>query len=416
VYALIDCNSFFASCEQVFRPDLRGLPVVILSNNDGCIVARSKEAKALGIPDLEPYFKLKSLLEKNGVHVFSSNYELYGDLSSRVMTTLEQFSPDIEIYSIDEGFLSLKGMNINLPKYGHLIRKTVMKHTGMPVGVGIAPTKTLAKLASRIAKDSAKCKYVCVIDDIKRWHDVFKKIPVNKVWGIGKRITTRLSDNRIYSVFDLMKQDSRQMRKRYNVNVARTIDELNGIECYGLEQAPEPKKQIFSTRSFGQKIIDCTELEQSVSQYATRACVKLRQQNYLAKTITVFASSGHFVEHPYSRSVVIKLPMPTNDSRQIISVARHAISSVIYRQGVRFARAGVGLIELVPEKPEQLDAFSPTQTIKSKELMVVMDEINKRHCPIVFASQGLDQNWKMNRNLKSPSYTTRWEDLPRIRT
>jgi len=416
MYALIDCNSFFASCEQVFRPDLRDLPIVILSNNDGCIVARSKEAKALGIPDLEPYFKLKSQLEKSGVHVFSSNYELYGDLSSRVMTTLEQFSPDIEIYSIDEGFLSLKGMNIDLPKYGHLIRKTVMKNTGMPVGVGIAPTKTLAKLASRIAKDSAKCKYVCVIDDIKSWHNVFRKIPVNNVWGIGKRITKRLSDNRIYSAYDLMKQDSRQMKKRYNVNMARTIDELNGIECYGLEQAPEPKKQIFSTRSFGQKIIDCSELEQSVSQYATRACVKLRQQKYLAKTITVFASSGHFVEHPYSRSVIIKLPMPTNDSRQIISAARHAIRSVIYRQGVKFARAGVGLIELLPEKPEQLDAFSQAQTIKSKELMTVMDEINNRHCPIVFASQGLDQNWKMNRNLKSPSYTTRWEDLPRIRT
>lgn len=416
MYALVDCNSFFASCEQVFRPDLRGHPVVVLSNNDGCIVARSKEAKALGIPDLEPYFKLKSQLEKNRVHVFSSNYELYGDLSSRVMTTLEKFSPDIEIYSIDECFLSLKGMNKDLPKYGHLIRKTVMKHTGMPVGVGIAPTKTLAKLASRIAKDSAKCKYVCVINDIKSWHAVFRKIPVNKVWGIGARITKRLSDHQIYSVYDLMKQDSRQMKKRYNVNVARTIDELKGIECYGLEQAPEPKKQIFSTRSFGQTIINCNELEQSVSQYATRACVKLRQQKYLVKTITVFASSAHFIDRPYSRSTIIQLPVPTNNTREIISVARSAIRDEIYKQGVRFARAGVGLIELYPECPEQLDAFAPTQTIKSKELMVVMDEINKRHCPIVFASQGLDQNWKMNRNLKSPSYTTRWEDLPRIRT
>jgi len=415
MYALVDCNSFFASCEQVFRPDLRGLPIVVLSNNDGCIVARSKEAKALGIPDLEPYFKLKSQLEKNGVHVFSSNYELYGDLSSRVMTTLEKFSPNIEIYSIDECFLSLKGMNIDLPKYGHLIRKTVMKNTGLPVGVGIAPTKTLAKLASRIAKDSAKCKYVCVVDDIKSWQKVFRKIPVNKIWGIGGRITKRLSDNRIYSVFDLMTQDSRQMKKRYNVNVARTIDELNGIECYGLEQAPEPKKQIFSTRSFGQKIIDCHALEQSVSQYATRACAKLRQQKQLVKTITVFASSAHFVDQPYSRSVVTQLPMPTNDSRIIISAARHAIRTSIYRGGIRFARAGVGLIELYPELPEQLDAFTPIQTIVSKQLMAVMDDINKKHSRIFFASQGVDQKWRMNRNLKSPSYTTKWADLPLIR-
>ena len=416
MYALVDCNSFFASCEQVFRPDLRGLPLVVLSNNDGCIVARSKEAKALGIPDLEPYFKQKALLEKNGVHVFSSNYELYGDLSSRVMTTLEGFSPDIEIYSIDEAFLSLKGLGVDLPEYGHLIKNTVYKHTGMPVGVGIAATKTLAKLASHIAKKSAKCDYVCAIVDVAAWSAVFRKIPVNKIWGIGRRLTKQLADNRIYSVYDLMKQDARQMRRRYSVNVARTIDELNGIECYGLEQAPEPKKQIFSTRSFGQKIMDCTELEQSVSQYATRACVKLRQQKHLVKTVSVFASSGHFVEQPYSRSMVIKLPIATNDTRQIITLARHAIRNGIFRKGVRFARAGVGLIELQPERPEQLDAFSSEQPLRSKQLMGVMDSINKRHCPIVFASQGLQQNWKMNRNLKSPAYTTRWEDLPRIKT
>jgi len=415
MYALVDCNSFFASCEQIFRPDIRGLPVVVLSNNDGCIVARSKEAKALGIPDLEPYFKQKALLEKHGVHVFSSNYELYGDLSSRVMTTLEQFSPDIEVYSIDEAFLSLKGTKVRFPNYGHLIKKTVEQNTGMPVSVGIAATKTLAKLANHIAKKSVKCNGVCVIDDIEKWHAVFNKIPNNKVWGIGRRTSKHLSDMRVYSVYDLLKQNSQQLKKRYSINVARTIDELNGIECYRLEQAPEPKKQIFSTRSFGQKIVNCLELEQSVSQYASRACVKLRQQKHLVKTLTVFASSGHFVEHPYRRSAVIKLPTPSNDTRQIISAARQAVRNGIFRQGVRFARAGVGLIELQAERPEQLDAFSPTQTIRSKQLMTVIDRINKIHCPIVFASQGLQQNWKMNRCLKSPSYTTRWNDLPRVK-
>jgi DNA polymerase V len=212
-----------------------------------------------------------------------------------------------------------------------------------------------------------------------------------------------------------MQQDSALMKKRYNVNVARTIDELNGVQCYQFGQAPEPKKQIFSTRSFGQKIIDCHDLEQSVSQYATRACAKLRQQKQLVKTITVFASSAHFVDQPYSRSVVTQLPMPTNDSRIIISAARYAIRTCIYREGVRFARAGVGLIELCPELPEQLDAFTPVQTVASKQLMAVMDDINKKHSRVFFASQGVDQKWRMNRNLKSPSYTTKWADLPLIR-
>ena len=414
MYALVDCNSFFASCEQVFRPDLRGHPIVVLSNNDGCIVARSKEAKALGIPDLVPYFKVRVLLEKQGVHVFSSNYELYGDLSSRVMKTLEQFSPDIEIYSIDEAFLSLSGINVSLPEYGKKIKATVFKHTGMPVGVGIAASKTLAKLASHIAKKSAKCNYVCVIDDIPKWHRVFSKIPVNKIWGIGSRLAKQLANDKVFSVLDLMQQNSRQMRKRYNVNVARTIDELNGTHCYGLDQTPAAKKQIFSTRSFGHKITDSASLEQSVSQYATRACVKLRQQKHLVKTVSIFASAGHFLDHPYSCSVTIQLPMATNDTREIISVARHAIRNRIYRQGVRFARAGVGLIELHPECPEQLDAFTQMQNEKSKKLMNVIDVINQKHFPIFFASQGIDPGWKMQRQMKSPGYTTKWQDLPKI--
>jgi len=412
--ALVDCNSFFASCEQVFRPDLRGKPLVVLSNNDGCIVARSKEAKALGIPDLEPYFKLKTLLEQNHVHVFSSNYELYGDLSSRVMKTLEQFSPELEIYSIDEAFLSLAGIKGDLRGYGQEIRQAVQKQVGLAVGIGIAPTKTLAKLASFIAKKSARCEYVCVIKDTKEWQKVFSKIPVGEIWGIGSRLSKRLADHHVYSVLDLMQQDSLQMRKYYNVNVARTIDELNGIPCYGLDQHPEPKKQIFSTRSFGAKIMECAALEQSVSQYASRACVRLRKHNHLVKTMLVFASSGHFVDNPYSRSVVIQLPIPTNDTRYVISIARKAIRDSIFRAGVHFARAGVGLIELQPECPEQLDAFTPTQSNRSKQLMSVIDDINKRHSPVYFASQGVNPDWTMRRNLKSPSYTTKWKDLPRV--
>ena len=416
MYALVDVNSFFASCEQLFRPDLRNKPLVVLSNNDGCIVARSKEAKALGIPDLEPYFKQKPLLEKFGVHVFSSNYELYGDLSKRVMLTLESFSPDIELYSIDEAFLSLKGFKTDFVAYGRNIRSTIIKHVGLSVGVGIASTKTLAKLASHIAKKSAKCDYVCVIEDISKWHSVFKKIPVNKVWGIGNKLAKHLSNYSVYSVYDLMQQDSRLMRKIFSINIARTIDELNGIECYKLDQAPAPKKQIYSTRSFGQKITECHELEQSVVQYSTRACEKLRQQKHLVKTMTVFASAPHFIDNPYSRSVVVTLSTPTNDTRIIIDAARKVVKDIIYKKGVRFARAGVGLIELIPECPEQLDAFTPSQSLKSKQLMRIVDEINKTQCPVFFASQGINQQWKMTRNLMSPRYTTKWTDLPKVKT
>ncbi len=411
----MDVNSFFASCEQLFRPDLRGKPVVILSNNDGCIVARSKEAKALGIPDLEPYFKLKGLLKHHRVHVFSSNYELYGDLSSRVMSILEGFSPDSEIYSIDEAFLSLDGMNVNLPEYGQKIRHAVQQHVGLPVGVGIAETKTLAKLASFIAKRSPRCQYVCVIKDVSDWKAVFKKIRVGDVWGIGKRLSRRLGDQAVFSVWDLITQDERTIHKHYNINVARTLDELKGNPRYGLDQNPEPKKQIFSTRSFGNKIFDCASLEQSVSQYATRACAKLRSQNSLVKTISVFASAGHFIDNHYSRSVTIRLDTPTNDTRLIISKAREAVRESIFRSGVPFARAGIGLIEIHPERPEQLDAFSESQTQRSKDLMRVFDRINTIHSPLFFASQGIDPSWKMQRNMKSPNYTTSLKDIPRVK-
>ncbi len=425
MFALVDCNSFFASCEQVFRPDLRGLPVVVLSNNDGCIVARSKEAKRLGIPDLVPYFQVKEQLQAHGVHVFSSNYELYGDLSSRVMRTLELFSPDIEIYSIDEAFLSLKGMtpatrvgplcqSERLPAYAHRIRKTVKQHTGLAVGVGVGATKTLAKLASYIAKHSARCDHVCVIEDVNDWMKVFAKIPVRKIWGVGSRISARLALMNVYSVRDLMQQDRKYMRKLFGINMLRTLDELRGIECYALDESPAPKKQIYATRSFGQKITDCTLLEQAVSQYARRACAKLRKQDGLVKTMLVFASSAFASNPPYSRSVIIKLPYATNDTRIISRAARQAIRDEIFKRDVRFAKAGVGLIELYAARPEQLDAFQPSQSEQSKRLMAVVDRINALHSPVFFASEGINQSWKMQRNMKSPAYTTRWKDLPKV--
>ncbi len=417
MYALVDCNSFFASCEQVFRPDLRNKPVVVLSNNDGCIVARSKEAKRLGVPDLLPYFKIADQLKRAGVSVFSSNYELYGDLSMRVMNTLSVFSNTIEVYSIDEAFLGLNGIPAKtLPALGHDIRHTILKYVGLPVGVGMGPTKTLAKLANHIAKQSPKCRYVCVIDQPERWHKVFAKLPVHKVWGIGSRLAKRFADLEVYSVLDLIHQDPEKMQRLYNVNVARTINELRGVACFELEEHPEAKQQIFSTRSFGNKVTDCLSLEQSVSQYASRACEKLRKERKLVKTVQVFASSSRFITNYYSRTVVVPLATATNDSRTVCHVARQAVRKHIYRPSVPFARAGVGLVELLPEAPEQLDAFIPRQGEASKTLMQTLDQINQRHGRIFIASQGIDPYWRMQRNLKSPAYTTRWNELPVVKT
>lgn len=416
MYALVDCNSFFASCEQVFRPDIRDKPVVVLSNNDGCIVARSKEAKRLGVPDLQPYFKIADQLRQAGVHVFSSNYELYGDLSSRVMNSLSGFSPNVEVYSIDEAFLDVSGLPIKtLPSLGHEIRTMIYRHIGLPVGVGIGSTKTLAKLANYIAKHSAKCNFVCVLDTPTQWHKVFNRIPVHQIWGIGRRLSRRLADQDIHSVLDLMKQDPERMKKLYNVNVSRTISELQGTPCFGLEESPELKKQIFSTRSFGEKVTDCISLEQAVSQYASRACEKLRKEAQLVKTIQVFASSSRFDVDYYTRSVVVPLAALTNDTRLISAIARQVVRNTIFKPNVRFARAGVGLIELSEETPQQFDAFTPRQSERSKQLMDVMDTVNREHGRIFIASQGIDPSWKMQRNLKSPAYTTRWSDLPSVK-
>ena len=416
MYALVDCNSFFASCEQVFRPDIRDKPVVVLSNNDGCIVARSKEAKRLGVPDLQPYFKIADQLRQAGVHVFSSNYELYGDLSSRVMNSLSGFSPNVEVYSIDEAFLDVSGLPIKtLPSFGHEIRTMIYRHIGLPVGVGIGSTKTLAKLANYIAKHSAKCNFVCVLDTPTQWHKVFSRIPVHQIWGIGRRLSRRLADQDIHSVLDLMKQDPEHMKKLYNVNVSRTISELQGTPCFGLEESPELKKQIFSTRSFGEKVTDCISLEQAVSQYASRACEKLRKEAQLVKTIQVFASSSRFDVDYYTRSVVVPLAALTNDTRLISAIARQVVRNTIFKPNVRFARAGVGLIELSEETPQQFDAFTPRQSERSKQLMDVMDTVNREHGRIFIASQGIDPSWKMQRNLKSPAYTTRWSDLPLVK-
>jgi len=414
MYILADCNSFYASCEQVFRPDLRGKPVVVLSNNDGCIVARSPEAKRLNIPDLEPYFKLRTLLERHKVAVFSSNYALYAELSSRIMDMLREAAERIEVYSIDEAFLYFSDTVSNLPAYGQQLKADIWQQIRIPISVGAAPTKTLAKLANHIAKTSTKCRGVCVIYAVQDWHAVFKKMPVNTVWGIGRAQTKKLQQVHIHSVYDLMKTNPKQMRRRFNVCVERTIRELNGMPCFGLDEHPEPRKQIICSRSFGRRITKRSSLTQAVSAYATRAAEKLRAQKGLIKTLVVFVESSRFDANPYRRSYVMHCPYPTNDTRVISEYAQRALHYV-FLEGVHYAKAGVMLVDIMPDKGVQQDLFVQQQSLRDEQLMTMLDTAKTRGLPLGFARQLPVGDWAMRRDLKSPDYLTRWSDIPVVK-
>lgn len=413
MFALVDCNSFYASCEQVFRPDLRGKPVVVLSNNDGFVVARSKEAKALGIPDLHPFFKIESFLRKHNVAIFSSNYPLYGDMSNRVMTTLKEFSPQLEIYSIDEMFLSFAGMNIDTTEYGKEIKARVWNVVRIPVSVGVAPTKTLAKLANRMAKKIPKFEGSCTLDAPHKWEWVLKRVPVTDVWGINKRLAIRLAEYDVKTAHDLATLNPKMARRKTNVCIERTIEELNGISCLGLEDVPPAKKQIYCTRSFGKKATTIEPVLEGVSLYATRAAEKLRKQQHLAIAMHVFIHTSPFKPNFHSASDIARLPYPTDDTRVLIKTARRLAES-LYRDGHAYLKAGVGLVEIAHKRTHQLDLFHPGQTIKSDGLMKAIDSINNTNGKgtIFFAAQGVSKPWHMRQQFTSPQYTTRWREIP----
>jgi len=415
MFALVDCDSFYASCEQVFRPDLRDQPIVVLSNNDGCIVARNCQAKALQVPDLIAYFKVKNMLQKHRVQVFSSNYELYGDLSARVMKRLLDFAEDIEIYSIDEAFLKLPAVDSGYQDYGRSIKNHIWQDIRIPVSVGIGASKTLAKLASYIAKRSQKCRGVCAITSPFLWRKVFAKIPISKIWGVGRKYAARLEADGIFSVWQLLNCDTKTIQRRYSVNLERTVEELNGVACYSLEKEQPDKQQIISSRSFGKKITELAPLQQAISQYTNRACQKLRLQNDLAKKVFVFIQTSRFEDDYYAPSLSLKLPYPTNDTRAITHATKEAVRHM-FRPHRRYAKAGIGLMDIIAKSPQQLDFLAPIQSLKSQNLMQVLDKINQRsgNGSAYFLAQGINPKWKMNRHMKSPAYTTRWHDLPNI--
>lgn len=414
MFALIDCNAFYASCEQVFRPDLRGKPVVVLSNNDGFVVARSKEAKAVGIPYLEPYFKIEYLLRKHKVTVFSSNYPLYGDLSNRVVQTLRHFAAEIEVYSIDEVFVRPVSVFGDLKSYGQQMRDAVWKQVRIPVGVGMASTKTLAKLANKAAKTIPTLHHVCVLEreDQREW--LLRKTPVRDIWGIGERFATRLNAIEIYSGWELANANTKHLRRHFNVNVERTVQELNGVSCIELDEMPPAKKQIYCTRSFGAKATELEPILEATSLYASRAAEKLRKQQHYVKTLHVFLQTSPFDKKPYSKSATIQLPYPTDDTRVIVRCARVAVEK-LYREGYAFLKSGVGLIDIADKRFFQADLFTKRQSRQTDSLMQTLDKVNHRfgRGTLYTAAEGIQKKWAMQQNFRSRSYTSNWGDLPK---
>jgi len=377
-------------------------------------VARSKEAKALGIGDLKPFHEVEGILKQNNVAIFSSNYPLYGDISQRVMGTLSEFSPNVEVYSIDEMFLSFHGMkNFDLNNIGQSIKSKLWQNIRMPVGVGIAPTKTLSKLANRAAKDIPKLNGVCVMDTKEKWQWMQKRTPVNKVWGIGNRLAANLKEFKIHTAYDLATANAKTLRRRLSINVERLISELNGIVCYEIEEIPQPKKQIYCTRSFGEKLTELEPIQQAIAVYAGRAAKKLRKQNSFTPAIHVFLHTSPWQPNYYSNSMTVKLPYPTNDTRMISHYAQ-AIIKKMYRDGYRFMKAGLGLLDVQDRHFYQYDMFSQGQTKHSDMLMTILDKTNKHwgKNTIFFGSEGIHKKWAMRQNYTSPAYTTNWFSLP----
>jgi DNA polymerase V len=417
--ALIDVNNFYVSCERVFNPKLTNKPVVVLSNNDGCAVARSNEAKALGVQMGAPWFKLKDLARQHGIIGLSSNYALYADMSNRVMSILREYSPDQEVYSIDESFLDLTGFQSrDLIRYGQHMRKRILKWTGLPVCVGIGSTKTLSKLANHCAKKRPVFNGVCNFNtmDPHELDALLAEIEVGEIWGVGRKLAPKLEALGFRSVLNLKRADPARLRQQFSVVMEKTIRELNGTVCIELEEMVPAKKQIISSRSFGQPVRDYASLAESITLYMSRAAEKLRWQQSFAGSVYVYIRTSPFrPDDPfYSNGMTIPLPSHTDDTRQLVNVALWALKQ-IYKPNYNYAKAGVMLSELVPARGVQTDLFSEVQANpKSSVLMSAMDSINQKlgRETIKLASEGFRRPWKMKQENKSPGYTTKWTEVP----
>jgi DNA polymerase V len=420
--ALVDCNNFYASCERVFNPRLEGKPIVVLSNNDGCVVARSNEVKALGIPMGAPWFQIEKEARRHGIVAYSSNYALYGDMSARVMHILGRFSPRQEIYSIDECFLGLEGFeSFNLADYGREIRQRVKQYTGIPVSIGIASTKTLAKLANHVAKKREGHAGVCDFGALSRpaLDALLDSIAVGEIWGVGRRLAHRLETMDITTVRQLKAADARWLRQQFSVTLERTVAELNGTPCIELEEEGPNKHQIISSRSFGKPVETLQDLGEAVSTYTARAAEKLRAQESVAASIGVTIQTNPFKpgEPQYQPWQVVPLANPTDDTRPLVQAALRGLKR-IYRAGFRYKKAGVVLMGLQARHSRPRTLFDdPAAEAKSERLMRVMDSLNARmgQDTVKLAAAGIEKSWRMRRGMKSPHYTTDWAELPEVR-
>ena len=411
--ALIDCNSFYASCERIFNPKLLGKPIVVLSNNDGCIITRSAEAKALGIKMGEPYFKAKKIIEKNNVKVFSSNYSLYGDISQRVMEILLGFSPEVEIYSIDEAFLNFKGFkNHELLTYCKHIRQTIKQWVGIPVSIGVGSTKTLSKIANHLAKKEADYEGICILKGDEKIEEALNRIEIGDVWGIGRRLSKFLRNYEVRTAKQFAFLDRRWIRKNMGVVGEKIQLELCGVSCLDLELLPSPKKSCCVSRSFNRPIEKIEELQESIANYGSRVAEKIREEGLIAQSMSIFVLTNHFnkKEKQYSSSIKLQLDYPTSDSKLIVKRAVEGIKR-IYKEGYRYKKAGIILYELHSSSSVRglLDYDKP----RTDSLMRSLDEINYRYgsATLRLAAEGIRRSWHMRREKVSPCYTTSFDQL-----
>ena len=415
--ALVDVNNFYASCERLFEPRLEGRPVVVLSNNDGCIIARSQEAKDLGIPMGEAVHKVKDVLRRHRVRVYSSNYALYGDMSARVVSVLKRFTPYLEVYSIDESFLDLTGF-AEVDAYGHDIRDTVLRWTGLPVSVGVGATKTLAKIANRTAKKNPGLGGSFVMPDDP--DPVLGRLKAGDVWGIGRRLAARLESFGIVTALDLKRADPKFIRARLGVVVERTVLELRGTPCLTLEMTAPPQKGIMVSRGFARRITDYGHIEAAVASYAGRAAEKLRRQGLAANKLTVSLRTSPFdtARERYANAAGFVFPEATFDTAEMIRAAHRCLKK-IYKPGLRYQKAGVFLDALEDARLAQRSLFPAPGAGRDRSgaLMAAMDRLNAAwgRDTVRFAATGMERPWAMKQDHRSPCYTTRWQDLKQVR-
>ncbi|MFL9611030.1 Y-family DNA polymerase [Methylobacillus sp. Pita2] len=421
VYALCDANSFYASCEQVFRPDLKGKPVIVLSNNDGAIVAQSKEAKELlEIWMCRPYFEVEEEAKKLGVVHFSSNYELYADMSNRFTETLRQFTDRVSVYSIDESFLDVSGMRGSYLDLGREIKDRVLQWTGLGIGVGFGHTHTLAKLANHCAKRVPGFDGVCDLTTmpLAEQKRIFEVMPVSKVWGVGSKLEERLNALGVKDVWHLMRVNPKRVRDEFGVVLERTVRELKGEPWVEFGDFHPEAKQVMSSRSFGQRVTSLKEMQEAVAFHASNAAQRMRNKGLFTSAVYVSIANGyHDQAEFYHGGRYVSLPSPTNCSMQITKAALWILGTV-YRPGIYYARAGVMLDELVTSEGQQRDLFGfSSQDSKSITLMDMVDKINSKYArgTIKLGSEGMEQGWAMRRDFKSPNYTTDWDDMPKAR-